>query len=299
MATPLDAFAGLLAELLEAGVLPASRVSTGARKRLRPLLDSGVLGEARSGAGKVISVANSEIFNVYIRNQYPAGLFDTSNSTDTLDLRTASLLHYRDTKALGTLDFEVVEFRLCGVPPLMIGAHASSASQAPLGLGALVLHDRRRDEFPLPRFSGNIATVENPTMFISFPWAVANIDLAIATYGRMSARLVAWLASLGEHGSRVTHFGDYDPVGLSEFLRLQASLGELADLFIPDNLDDLISQFGNRELLTRSASLIPRLSQSNHPKVQRVLAMMQRHSCGLEQEVLLGHRTELQARHNA
>ncbi|MGA7951196.1 MAG: hypothetical protein WCA45_13705 [Thiobacillaceae bacterium] len=287
MPTPLDAFAGLLADLRENGSIPSSRARGKSLDRLRPLLDAGVLTENRVGAGKAIALSDIDTLDKFIARHYPIGLFGADGNSEDLDRRTSALTRYRDSKAMGGLDFEIVEFRLFGDRPLQIGTHALQYSGLPLsGLGALVLHDNRHVDFPAASFAGRVATVENPTVFISYPWTSEGIDLVILTYGRMSRRLVSWLSGESMREASVTHFGDYDPVGLCEFLRLHERLGERANLFIPDDLDDLFRCYCNRELLTRSSALLPRLEKSRHPSVIHVLALMRRHSGGLEHEAL-------------
>jgi hypothetical protein len=254
---------------------------------MQPLIDAGVLEAVRAGAGKNFTLRDPETLAKFIDRQYPGGLTEDETDDLALDRRTQALARFRDTKALGGLDFEIVEYRLTGVQPLRVGACEVFGRDQLTGLGALVLHDRRRVEFPIPAFSGHVATVENPTVFISYPWQQDAVDLVILTYGRMSRRLVDWLGGETMASATVTHYGDYDPVGLCEFLRLREQLGDRAALYLPDNLDALFKRFNNRELLTRSTSLLPRLSNSGDQNVLRVLRLMREVGGGLEHEVLV------------
>ena len=286
MQTPLDAFGGLLADLTAAGSVPASRMSAKARERLTPLFSAGVLLEVRAGAGRRIEVRNRETLAQFISRHYPAGLFADPSADEGLDRRTLALSRYRDTKALGGLDFEIVEYRLAGKAPLLIGSTLIGRSGVCGDLGAFVLYDARTADRDV-RFSGVVATVENPTVLIRYDWAAAGVDLAIATYGRMSRRLIDWLASEPMQEAKVIHFGDYDPVGLNEFCRLDAALGNRASLFIPGGIERLFSLYSDRELLSRSAGLLPVLRQSCHAGVQRLLQLMASSGGGVEQEALL------------
>jgi len=286
MQTPLDAFAGLLADLAADGAVPASRVSAKARERLTPLFSADVLVELRAGAGRRIEVRSADTLARFIKRHYPTGLFGDSTADRGLDRRTLALSRYRDTKALGGLDFEIVEYRLTSKAPLLIGGTAVGRSGVCGDLGAFVLYDARPADREV-RFTGVVATVENPTVLIRHDWAAAGVDLAIATYGRISRRLIDWLASESMGDVRIVHYGDYDPVGLGEFCRLEAALGSRADLFIPAEIDRLFSQYSDRELLSRSAAHLPALQQSPHGSVQRILRLMAEFGGGLEHEALL------------
>lgn len=286
MPTPLDAFAGLLADLSSAGAVPASRVTARARGKLTPLFAANVLVETRAGAGRRVEVRSPETLVQFIARHYPAGLFADPAADDGLDRRTRALSQYRDTKALGGLDFEVVEYRLLGAAPLSVGGTAVERSGVCGDLGAFVLYDARPADRDVG-FAGVVATVENPTVFIRHDWAAAGVDLALATHGRMSRRLIDWLASESMRDAQVVHYGDYDPVGLSEFCRLEAVLGDRASLFVPDSIERLFSQYSDRELLSRSAGLLPALQQSRRQEVQWLLRLMAEFGGALEHEVLL------------
>lgn len=286
MQTPLDAFAGLLAELITAGSVQASRVSAKARARLAPLFSAEVLVETRAGAGRRVEVRTLETLAKFISRHYPAGLFADPSANEVLDRRTLALSHYRDTKALGGLDFEIIEYRLSGKAPLLIGGAAVGRSGVCGDLGAFVLYDTRTADRDV-RFAGVVATVENPTVLIRYDWEAAGVDLAVATYGRMSRRMIDWLASEPMGDTLVVHYGDYDPVGLSEFCRLEAALGQRASLFIPDQIERLFSQYSDRDLLSRSSGLLPALQQSSNAEVRRVVQLMAVSGGSVEQEALL------------
>lgn len=286
MQTPLDAFAGLLADLVTEGAVPASRVTSKSRERLTPLFSADVLVEVRAGAGRRVEVRDADTLSRFAKKHYPAGLFGGPGADAGLDKRTLALARYRDTKALGGLDFELVEYRLTGSSPLVLGGVVTGRPESPGGLGAFVLYERRGADRDV-QFAGVVATVENPTVFIRYDWAAAGVDMAIATYGRMSRRLIDWLASESMQDAQVIHYGDYDPVGLNEYCRLDSALGRRATLFIPDQIERLFPMYSDRELLSRSASMLPSLQQSQHLGVQRVLRLMAECGGALEHEALL------------
>lgn len=278
----LDAFAGILNDLINLGSIAASRLSSKLRQKCLPLLDGGVLKEEKSGAGRVISVVNKDALETFAKKQYPAGLFGEQSFESSR--RGQSIEQFRDSKTKGGLDFEFLVYRqISGT--LRIGDFEQSGHIAPHGFSSAVLHDDRI-AYPWPEFSGNVATVENPTVLLRFPWKDHDIDLAILTSGRTSTRMIDWLASDAMNGSTITHFGDYDPVGLSEFVRLKAKLDCRVDLYVPDHIEALFRRYGNPALLTKSAKLLQGLAKNRHPDVQRILELMREYG-GLEHESIL------------
>lgn len=291
MKTSLDSFAGLLADLAANGSIPASKVSAKVRERLTPLFEGAVVVEVRAGSGKRIELRDPDTLTKFVDRHYPSGLY--ADSEDLVeDPRSLALARYRNTKALGGLNFEIVEYRLTGNQSIRIGLHDQHVQYNPDGLGAFALRDRESVE-SLISFSGTVATVENPSVFLWFDWAAAGIDLAVLTYGRMSRRMISWLASESMFLSQVVHFGDYDPVGLNEFTRLDQALGDRVSLFIPSEIEVLFNTYSNPYLLTKSAWLLPCLRSSHRLEVQRVLQLMAEYGGGLEHEVLVVQQQKL------
>lgn len=287
MASPkaLDAFATLLSELDSAGGLPASRLSPTSRRRLQPLFDSGVLIEGASGAGRRITVEKPEVLRTFIKNHYPSGLVESDS--EGRGSRTLGVHQYRNSKATGGLGFQFVTFRTFGPEPFYVfcnGGWLDATTQAAkMETGSLVL---RGNEWP--RYSGQVATVENPEFFMNFDWQSADIGLVIFTNGRMSGRLIDWLASDSMEKSVITHFGDYDPTGIDEFLKLSSKLGSRAKLYRPVNLEYLFSLYARRDLLSDSGEMMHRLSSTKNSDAKEVIRLMTTYDGGLEQEALLG-----------
>ena len=96
---------------------------------------------------------------------------------------------------------------------------------------------------------GHCALIENLAVFHSFERLRLEAVLAIWTGGISSNRSIDWLAANVKHGLRVLHLPDYDPVGLTEFLRHYERLGEAVTLFLPDNLPSLFRRHSNPSLL--------------------------------------------------
>jgi len=135
---------------------------------------------------------------------------------------------------------------------------------------------------------GPCALVENPAVFAIAEQLNLGVGLIIYGHGRVSNRVVEWLARSTDSDFSVLHLPDYDPVGLSEFQRLHAQLGKRVLLHLPADLETRFARFSNRELLEKgnSQAMLAQLRSSKLSTVCRVVEMIDRHNAGLEQEAL-------------
>ena len=83
------------------------------------------------------------------------------------------------------------------------------------------------------------------------------VDAALRTVGRTDQRVLAWLAA--QPDVNVTHVGDYDPVGLSEYQRVRAAFGDRAQFRVPKNLEELVARYGQVLLLEYSGAVYQHL----------------------------------------
>jgi hypothetical protein len=137
-------------------------------------------------------------------------------------------------------------------------------------------------------FAGTVAVVENADAFWKHELVLPDADLAILASGNMSRRLVSWLASAAMAQCHITHWGDYDPVGVCQYLRLADACPGRVETHVPNEIDELLPRFGKRELVTRQAQFLDRLRRRTSDRhVSRMVDLFDRHLRGLEQEILL------------
>lgn len=277
------ALARLLKELLETGAVPLSQVSASARAALAPQFAAGILGEERSGAGARIAVRNKAVLAAYADQLFPSGL---NSAPAGAAPRAAAVARYRDAKAAGATAAEPVFIRAFN--GFSFNKQDQTLPAAELtrkyGTAALVL-----GEPPPWHCGGTLAVVENLEPFLCFERLKVPADAAIYAGGRMSARLLAWLAAPEMAGCALLHCGDYDPVGIDEYLRLKQACGARAKLHLPADLAELFRKYGKRALLTDSAAVLRRLRATKDPDALRVIELMNATNSGLEQESLLLH----------
>ncbi len=275
----------LLTRLLEIGTVARSACSREFIAALAPLLDSGVVTEDKSGAGRRLVVRNPTALQAFIRHHFPDVLVPAGTSS-----RVAGVSRFRDTKSVASDLPEIVTVRTWREEALRsdgnsIGAATATAAH---GVFSFLLADPAR--FTL---HGPCALVENPAVFTQLEQLQLPPSLALYGHGRSSNRLLDWLATQTAPDFQLLHLPDYDPVGLDEFSRLRARLGPRVQLYLPENLAALFARHGNGDLLQKSStrSLLAKMRQSQIAEVRTVLALIERHNAGLEQEALLINQT--------
>jgi len=277
----LDSLAEKLSLLLEQGYLAESRLSARDRLRLQSLFDAGVLQAARSGAGRRIVLHDTTALESFIKRTYPSGLEGMNLKVSP---RSKAVAEFRDSKK----DREAQP-----VAVLLRGFHDSALHFGNIVLSVASWSDMagvaalRLNEDTQWGFSGIVALVENLEVFWNFEKLKIEADIAIYAQGRLNSKIVTWLASPAMQDARIIHCGDYDPVGLDEFLRLKAACPNRTELYVPPDLDTLLSRYGKKNLINDNAAILARLRKNNDPQVCFIVELMDRFGVGLEQEVLL------------
>jgi hypothetical protein len=104
----------------------------------------------------------------------------------------------------------------------------------------------------------------------------------------MSNRLLDWLASPAMDQCSIIHWGDYDPVGVYQFLRLVDRCPGRVTVYAPATVDRLLVRIGKPKLVTRQGRYLDFIrSRESDPYVGRMIGLLDLHRRGLEQEALL------------
>ena len=275
----LDPLAERLSELLELGFVVRSRVTAPMRERLAPLFHLGVLREERSGAGRHITLRDRVALEEWIRVHYPSGLTGMSGEVGH---RAESVANYRDSKRAGSLAVSLVYLRGFGTTELRRRGAVLPLADMTRAYGVVGLAVDPRDTWEI---AGTVAFVENLECFMNVERLIPQADSALYTAGRVGGRVLQWLAA--QQDVRAIHAGDYDPVGLDEYLKVRAAFGDRADLFVPDDFEALVAKYGQPELLMHSLPVYRRVRLHADERVRAVLDVLDRHGRGLEQEALL------------
>lgn len=264
--------------------VPASAVPASCDGIVAALETCGAIERRPAGRGELLRVHSIEAFSLFVSDRFPLGLEDPG---DTPADRVSGVRLFGDAKAAlrGRCEGVFVRSTKSGT-----SLESESGQLLPVaewtsigGVAALTLEESRHWQF-----SGTVAIVENAETFWQFERELPEADLAVYAAGRLSERVVGWLASEGMRGCRLVHWGDYDPVGCMEFIRLRERCGDRVTTHLPRRVEDLLPKFGKAALLTDQIDILTALRRLAAPsEVAALLDMFDRHRRGLEQEALL------------
>ncbi len=264
------------------GSVAESSCGPSLRKVLGPLLRGGILARQKSGAGQRIAVINQSRFVAFLAREFP----HEQAAVSKMPVRVQGVARFRDTKTVRGASDEIVCVRGWHDGALLRNGDPVAVAQPTRDHGVFAFLLMGNSAYQL---RGAVATVENPTLFAHFDRLHAGFDLVLYTSGRLSRRLIAWLALQAASGLKLVHFGDYDPAGLDDYRRLRTACGEAVTLHCPEGLPRLFRTYGNSRLLdgANTQALLKRLRTSQDPTITSIVTLIDESNAGLEQEALL------------
>jgi len=233
----------------------------------------------------VIEVKDAIALQSFRQQRFPHG--DSLPVTDEsvpLPPRSAAVGLHRDAKRARTTTGEPVLIRAIADSSASAGDDVVDLRELTALTGSACLVIENGSGWQL---EGRIAVVENLEVFLHFEKLSLDTPVAIYAGGRLSGRVLDWLASPSMSQCAYLHCGDYDPVGLDEYLRLRNRLADRVALYSPDSLPGLFARYGKRDLLRDSEAILARLRHTANDDVRAIVGLMDDTGCGLEQEALL------------
>jgi hypothetical protein len=227
--------------------LPASHFTAAQRSALdRFARQTGAVICQRQGRGDVYRVSDPRLFDIHLRALSPQGEMPATNG---LPLRAQHIAQARDSKARG-------HQHGCYYPLLKAigdevlwrqGEHGNELplSQLTHHFGAASLRIETGDTWQ----SGQpLWLVENQALFDRTDWLPAGTQATLMYYGgQLDGRLLAWLGKR-PRASRVVLFPDYDGVGLANFARLFAQLGDACEYWLMPDWQSKLARYGSQRL---------------------------------------------------
>ena len=100
--------------------------------------------------------------------------------------------------------------------------------------------------------NGLVVIVENFDCFLSAEKFVNDADVVVYSNGRLGKKVITWLSQCTKI-DRIVHMGDYDPVGLSEFIRIEDGSNHQTEFYFHPALDETIFRtYGKASLVSDS-----------------------------------------------
>lgn len=283
----------LLIELNTNGYISASKVkSNGIALLISRLEQSGLIRKHKQGNGNRYTVVHKEQLNNFIIKEFPQIKSLEHSLNSGVSNRVSSISTYSDSKMIKSLGFDIVMLR--GNVVINFKEHQYSLTEfADDALLSLKISANQRIQ--LQANPVTIITIENPTTFFEIDLTHLNCDVAVYTAGKMSNLLIEQLVEWHKQGHKLVHFGDYDYVGMLEYVRVLERC-DSADIYVPETLTaDFISRFGNSGLLQNQSEIHQGLINkmtflTDSPQKTKLITLynlIQGCSKGLEQEALL------------
>jgi len=240
---------------------------------------------ARRGRGIVLCITGQQAFRRFIEARFPQGL---DVNVDAIPDRAAAVAMLADAKAIRRGVGQGIFVRSTKADVEIQSADGGVSipvSQLTAKAGGTGIQLSANKTWT---FTGDVVVVENADAFWRHDVVLPGVDLVILTGGVMSDRLLQWLSSPAMAHAHFTHWGDYDPVGVCEYVRLAEACPGRVETYAPPEVDELLPVYGKRTLVTRQASYLDRLrSRPFNSYVRRMIDLFDKNRRGLEQEVLL------------
>ena len=238
----------------------------------------------RQGRGDIYRVSDPRLFDIHLSALSPqVGML----ATDDLPLRAQHIAHARDSKARNH-QHECYYPLLKAVGEKVLWRQGERGSELPLSqlthhFGAASLCIEAGDTWQ----SGQpLWLVENQALFDRTDWLPVGTQATLLYYGgQLDGRLLAWLGQR-PRASRVVLFPDYDGVGLSNFARLFAQLGDTCECWLMPDWQSKLARYGSQRLwqdtLREFTSAVPQLPDYLGPLTEQ----MRQSGRALEQEAV-------------
>ena len=281
MKLPLSIAEKLL--LLEAGVkIPSSKLK---HVIISEMISEGVL--YKSGKHKsTIQVINKEQLKLYLENHFSIKdltayieVFKTENIT-----RSASVAVSSDSKLKKVRTFK--GFLVNCYEPVQATLNSKPITLQPTGGTFQFIYDF---EHFVPEEDVTIVGIENPENFRYIEkqkHLFTNLQpLFVSRYPQNQSKdLIRWLQSIP---NPYLHFGDFDFAGIGIYLHeFKKHLTDRAKLFIPENIAQLISEYGNKQRYDLQ-KINFNTQEIAEKDISDLINIIHQYKKGLDQEVLI------------
>lgn len=264
--------------------VPASKIR---HSLINEMLDNGILKKQTQGRSKaLIYCLEHQPMNDFLQNHY--GISDLQNYIDTLNnteiTRSDLISVSSDSKQKAVRTFK----------GFLVSCYDSI--QAQINTKAIVLNPTEGtfhfiydfESFTIPN-DITIVGIENPENFRYIEKQKSLFEnikpLFVSRYPQNQSKdLLKWLQVIPNN---YLHFGDFDFAGIGIYLNeYKKHLDDKAHFLIPENVEYLLDNYGNRKLYD-SQKINFELQSIQEENLRNLIALLHKYKKGLEQEILI------------
>lgn len=275
-------FARCLKRFLNGEKLNASEIK--AKSYLKQFTDDGIIQKLPASARRVAySCSSPSSLEKYLKVQH--GILDLENYIANFESSEAdgeiSLSASKLTKTFRTKSLQGFFIKAFNT---QIKIDNQLVAPTPTGIELFVWRPELIQISP----SALIVGIENPECFLKFDRLIQlfpqkEIVIVMRYLSQSSNR---WLQSIPNN---YLHFGDFDPAGLSIYIREFRNLlpANRCSFFIPSNIETLIREYGVESLYDKQIHLLNEIEICEYPETEKLYKLLKSYQKGLEQERLL------------
>lgn len=228
------------------------------------LLEAEIISRVPSGRGYYYEVSKQEHFDAFYKKKYPKGDIEVLSEID-------NQLKYRDTKATALKKDRVIFLR--GSQKIRLNGSILDLADATqkFNIFSAVFQTLQAKK---------ICFVENLQPFLEVEKILGDEYTYIHFYGRLPRQEVLLNIECDEY----LHFGDYDFVGLNEFLKAK-EVFENCEIYVPDNYDKLYKEFSKPR--KAKDTMYDKVKNSTIYEVVKIREQLKKHNQFLEQQVVI------------
>lgn len=276
--------AAKLLQLARGEKIPASKLKY---PLIAELLAEGIIVDSRSGRLKsVLYISHKELLDAFLINRYAITNLEIYIETLNRDDLSRALMvqSAANSKVKKIRTFK--GFLINSYEPITATLNQQQITiQPPQGTFQFI-HDFERF---IPQPDVTIVSVENAENFSLIDkqqYLFKGLKtLFVSRYPQNQSKdLVKWLSGIQ---NRHLHFGDYDFAGINIYLQeYKRHLGIRTRLFMPPDLEDLITRYGNRKTYDNQKANFA-LESIQEPEILQIITLLHKYKKGLEQEALI------------
>lgn len=242
------------------------------------------LQKVRKGAGLLYQVCDRTILASHLAQLVPQL---GRHVNEDVPVRAKNIEAARDSKA-GNHQHDIYYLLLKSPDPQLVWQNTALSNllvlgQATQAYGAAVLQIHPEDSWAS---DGELWLVENQALFDRLDWLPAMVGISIAYYaGQLNRTLLEWLGTR-QRAARIVHFPDYDGVGLANYTRLHAAVGDACQLWLMPDWQAKLRRFGSNSLWQATYREFAATYLELPLAAQSLAEQMKLHGLALEQEAV-------------